>query len=81
MKNQYNHDINERTIENKEMSREDLMFMKITDLCAMLQDKRYCLKLPFRKPDICLPNNFAVAKQRILGLRRKFVNKPQIHKE
>lgn len=29
----------------------------------------------------CLPNNFAVVKQRILGLRKKFVSNLQIHKE
>ena len=28
-----------------------------------------------------LPNNFAVAKQKILGLRRKFLNNSQVHKE
>jgi len=32
-------------------------------------------------PRVFLPNNFAVAKQRMLGLRRKFVNDPTLHKE
>lgn len=63
------------------MSREDCRFMGIMESSATLYDERYWLKLPLRKPEIFLPNNFAVAKQRILGLKRKFVNNPTLHKE
>ena len=71
LKNQYNHDLNEKTSEDKEMSREDFRFMEIMKSSAILQNKRYCLKLPLKKPDVLLQNNFAVTKQRILGLRMK----------
>lgn len=81
LNNQYNHDFNEKTSENKEMSREDCRFMEIMDSSATLQEERYWLKLHHKKPEILLPNNFAVAKQRILGLQRKFVNSPTLHKE
>lgn len=55
--------------------------MEIMKSSATLQDERYTLKLPLKKPDVLLPNNFAVAKQRILGLRRRFVTNPTLHKE
>lgn len=71
LSNQYNLDFNE----------EDVRCMEIMKSSATLQDERYCLNLPFKKPDVLLPNNFAVAKQRIIGLRRKFLNNPQFHKE
>lgn len=80
LNNQYKHDFNEKTSEDKGMSREDLRFMEIMESSATLQDERYILKLPLKKPDVLFPNNFAVAKQRILGLRRRFVNSPTLHK-
>ena len=42
---------------------------------------RHCLKLPDKNKEVCLPNNFAVAKQRIPGLRRKFLNSKRLHQE
>ncbi len=56
LNNQYNHDFNEKISEEKEMSREDIRFMEIMESSATLQDKRYCLKLPFKRSDIILPN-------------------------
>lgn len=35
-----------------------------------MEDGKYCVNLPFKKMDVCLPNNLAVAKQRIQGLKR-----------
>lgn len=49
LKNQYNHDFNERSTEDKGMSREDIKFLKIMDESAFLQDGHYNLKMPFRK--------------------------------
>lgn len=48
---------------------------------AVLQEERYCLKLPFKRPDAHLPNSFKVAKQRILGLRKRFMSNPEFHRE
>lgn len=78
LKNQYAHDFNEKTSDDKEMSIKDHRFMECS---ATLQDGRYTLKLPLKKPDILLPNNFAVAKQRILDLMRRFLSNPTVHKE
>ncbi|XP_030596228.1 uncharacterized protein LOC115787620 [Archocentrus centrarchus] len=81
LNSQYNHDFNERTSEEREISREDIRFLEVMESSATLQDNRYCLKLPFKRPDVILPNSFTVAKQRILGLRRKFISDSQFHKE
>lgn len=81
LSSQYNHDFNEKPSEEKEMSREDQKCMEIMNTSATLQDNRYSLKLPLKTPDVLLPNNFAVAKQRLLGLRKRFVSNPMLHKE
>ncbi|KAK0152604.1 hypothetical protein N1851_005873 [Merluccius polli] len=81
LSNQYNHDFSETTKEEKEMSREDHRFMHIMEQSAVLQEGKYCLKLPFRKTEVCLPNNFAVARQRIQGLKKRFLNDKGIQQE
>ena len=78
---QYSHEFNEKTIKEKEMSREDHRFLEIMERSAVLQEGRYCLKLPYKNKEVWLPNNFAVAKQRIQGLRRKFLNHKHLHQE
>lgn len=57
LNSQYNHDFNEKTSVDTEMSREDIRFMEIMESSATVRDERYCLKLPFKKPDVQLPNN------------------------
>lgn len=46
-----------------------------------LQDGHHSLKLPFKKEEIFLPNNHGVAKQRILGLKRRFERDEKFHQE
>lgn len=62
LNNQYKHDFNEKAPEDKKMSRQDLRFMEIVESSATLKDKRYHIKLPFKRPDFILPNTFTVAK-------------------
>ena len=81
LNNQYKHGFYEQPSEDKEMSREDMKFMEIMEICATLQEGRYCLKLPFKRPDAHLPNSFKVAKQRVLGLRKTFVSYPEFNRE
>lgn len=73
LNNQYNHDFNESATEEKGLSREDIKFMEIMERSSILEHGHYCLNLPFRKKELSLPNNFSVAKQRALSLRRKFL--------
>ncbi len=69
---QYNHDLNEGVVEEQGLSREDIRFLEIAESSVKLEDKHYTLKLPFKKVNVYLPNNFSLAKQRILGLKRRF---------
>lgn len=78
---QYNHDFNENTAREKEMSREDHKFLEIMENSVVPQKGRYSLKLPFKNKDVCMPNNLAVAKQRIQRLRKRFLNNKDFHCE
>lgn len=78
---QYNHEFNDKASEEKELSREDHRFLEIAEQSAMLQEGRYSLKLPFKKKDLLLPNNFTIARQRMQGLKRKFLNNSDLHQE
>lgn len=78
---QYNHDFNERATEDKGPSVEDIKFMEIMENSATLDDGHYSLKLPFKKNNVSLPNNFSVVKQRLLGLKRRFLNNKQFYEE
>ncbi|KAK0147804.1 hypothetical protein N1851_012495 [Merluccius polli] len=55
--------------------------MEIMEHSAVLQDGKYRLKLPFKKRDVSLPNNLAVVKQRMQGLRKRFTNNENLHQE
>ncbi|KAK7929669.1 hypothetical protein WMY93_006064 [Mugilogobius chulae] len=79
--NQYNHDFCEKHADKQEMSREDLKFLSIMDASAKLKDGKYCVNLPFKNESISLPNNLAVAKQRIQSLKKRFVHNQQFHQE
>ena len=81
LNNQYNHDFNERSTEEKGMSREDIRFLKIMDESAQLQDGHYSMKMPFRKEQLTLPNNLSMVKQRLLGLKGKFRKDELFHQE
>lgn len=39
------------------------------------------MKFPFRKGEVFLPDNFAVAKQRIQGLKKRFLHEDHSHQE
>ncbi len=82
LNNQYNHDFNEQSSEEKEeMSRDDMKFMDIMKDSCKLQDGHYTLELPFKRKDVSLPNNQCVARQRILGLKRRFGRDEKFHRE
>ncbi|GAA6094348.1 uncharacterized protein LOC115787620 [Tachysurus ichikawai] len=78
---QYNHDFNEHVAEKQGLKREDIRFLEIAGSSAKLEDNHYPLKLPFKRENVDLPNNFSVAKQRILGLKRRFQRDEQFYQE
>lgn len=71
LNNHYMHAFNEMDYEDKEISREVMKFMESVNQSAKLVDGHYSLKILFRKDQPRLPNNLAVVKQRILGLKRR----------
>ncbi|KAK7904466.1 hypothetical protein WMY93_017073 [Mugilogobius chulae] len=81
LQRQYEHDFNERATEEKGPSREDVQFMKIMEQSVTLDNGHYSLKLPFKNKTVSLPNNLTVAKQRLLGLKKKFLRNEQMYTE
>lgn len=70
---QYNQDFVEHQFnENTEMSVEDKQFMDIMSKSAVLKDGHYYLKLPFRNPEVKVPNSKQVAQQRAQYLLKRF---------
>ena len=78
---QYMHDFNEKAYDKEEMSREDMRFLEIVSHSAKLQDGHYSLKMPFRKEHPTFSNNLSMAKQRLLGLKRRFQRDERFHQE
>ncbi|KAI2668803.1 hypothetical protein H4Q32_005610 [Labeo rohita] len=73
LEKQYLHDFNENMLKDKEeMSREDVKFMEIMKESVNLKEGHYSLKLPFKSKDVNMPNNLSIAKERFLGIRKKF---------
>lgn len=69
---QYNQDFSEQHYEQKEMSLEDKQFMSTISDSAVLKDGHYYLKLPFREPNVTMPNNRHIALQRAQQLLKRF---------
>lgn len=81
LKDKYNHEFNEKTGVEKEISREDHRSLEIAEQSAILQIGRNFLKLPFKKKELFLPNKFAIAKQRMQGLKKRLLNNKDLHQE
>ena len=60
------------------MSVDDQQFMQIASSSVTLRDGHYYLPLPLRDRDISMPNNYQMAEQRMLHLKRKF-QKDQVY--
>lgn len=70
---QYNQDFVEQHYDDKrEMSVEDQQFMDIVSSSAVLEDGHYSMKLTFRKANVSMPFNKAVAQQRAQHLLKKY---------
>ena len=72
LENQYTHDFPEKAYEEKrEMSVEDQKFMQIASSSVTLKNGHYHLPLPLQDRNIFMPNNYQMAEQRVLHLKRK----------
>ena len=52
---------------------EDKTFMEIAEKGTSKKDDHYVVPLPFRNPNLMLPNNKKQAIQRLMGLKRRFM--------
>ena len=79
---QYNQDfVEQHCDEQTEMSVEDKQFMEIMSNSAVLKDGHYHLRLPFRNPDVRMPNNKQVAQQRVQYLLKRFKRDQSFYNE
>lgn len=67
--------------EDIEMSKEDHQFISMVSQSAVLQDGQYNVCLPVKKKRLCMPNNRAVAEQRALNLRKRFLKDSKFYGE
>lgn len=58
--------------EDIEMSKDDHQFISMVSQSAILEDGHYSVCLPLTKKSFCMPNNRAVAEQRVWNLRKRF---------
>jgi len=82
LEKQYLHDFNEKMSEDKEeMSREEAKFMEIMEKSVSFKNGHYSLKLPFKNNDVVMSNNLNIAKQRLMGIKRKFEKNVKFQQE
>ena len=67
--------------EDIEMSKDDHQFISMVSQSAILEDGHYSVCLPLRKKSLCMPNNRAVAEQRVLNLRKRFSRDVKFYEE
>lgn len=78
---QFRNDFPECVREDKEPSKEDKMFLDLVSQSTRLVDGHYCINLPLKEKEICLPDNRSVAEQRTLNLKKRFKRDPSFHSE
>nr|XP_055059768.1 uncharacterized protein LOC129443292 [Misgurnus anguillicaudatus] len=82
LEKQYQHDFSEKLSDDKEeMSQQDKRFMEIMEKSVSFKSGHYSLKLPFKEKDLAMPNNLNVAKQRLLGTKRKLERNMKFQQE
>ena len=83
VKNFFEQDFSERKDSaNLGLSKEDRRFLDIAeDGVLQHEDGHYELPLPFKKPDVNLPDNYDVVKRHLMRLKFKFAADPQYKEE
>ena len=78
---QFKTDFPECIRDDKEHSREDQQFLNLVSTSAKLVNGHYCIALPLKERDICMPDNRSVAEQRTLNLKKRFKKDSSFHSE
>ena len=88
MEAMYHHDFNEAPqFHGNDSSREfgqsieDKRFIALMDEKAVLKNSHYVLPIPFRTPDVKLPNNRIQAASRAQWLAKKFLKNEMLHSD
>ncbi len=76
---QFRNDFPECVREDKEPSKEDKMFLDLVSQSTTLVDGHYCIHLPLKEKEICMPDNRSVAEQHTLNLKKRFKRDPSFH--
>ncbi|KAL4009002.1 hypothetical protein ACER0C_002854 [Sarotherodon galilaeus] len=63
------------------LSKEDLKFLELASKTVTLRDGHYSIALPLKDRDIRMPDNRAIAEQRALGLKKRFIRDKNFHKD
>lgn len=79
---QFKMDFPESAVEQQVgLSREDLRFMDMVTKSAKHVNGHYQIALPFKNPNISMPNNRKVVEQRLYHLKRRLQRDPVLHME
>ena len=82
LKHLINMDFPERIIEDKrENSLDDKKFLECMNRTIRFKDNHYSLDLPFRDPDVKLPNNSSQSLLRLKGLKNRLIKNPKLKKD
>lgn len=82
LEKQYEHDFKDfNTNEKEELSLDDKRFLQIMEESVQFKNGQYSLQLPFKNPNLNLPNNLCVAQQRLNGLKKKMERNESFHME
>lgn len=78
--NQYNHDFNECSGEQVNMSLQEQRLNIVTS-SVKLHDGHYTMKLPLKNDAVSFPISISVAQQRMCSLKRRFLKDKAFHDE
>ena len=78
----FNRDFNESIAdEQKMMSLEDRRALSVFQESAQIVDGHYQIAIPWRNPEVCLPNNRPMAEHRLRQLRKRLIKDPDMLKK
>jgi len=82
IRNQFNHDFNERAIDDSICpSKENRQFQDLVSKSISIEAGHYVINLPFKVKDNIMPNNRQQAQQRLALLARRFERDKNFHEE
>jgi hypothetical protein len=79
---QFNYDFSERIVDDvEEPSREDRQFLENVERSVKFEDGHYVIDLPFRDPNLIMPNNRKQAEHRLILLGKRLEKDDNFYQE